>query len=108
MSVGETTRRCCLFGTGSAATDMRQASRDPGSTAPSVPKAPTWSDGEPSERISPARVKTRSAQSLPCKGEPEDCGRRRRRVSDPPAKDRDDFRRRRPKGDCEELEGVYP
>jgi hypothetical protein len=70
-------------GYGSASGARRQAP-DAGSVATSVPKALTRPDGEHSDRESQARVQTRSAQSLPCKGEPEDSGRQRHRAFGPP------------------------
>ena len=66
------------------ASDFRRQRPDAGSAAPSVLQAVTRSDGEPTERTSQARVQTRSAQSLPCKGEPKDRGRWRHRVFGPP------------------------
>ena len=47
------------------ASGVKRQVRDAGSAAPSVPKAPTRSDGEPSERICTTRVQIRSAHSLP-------------------------------------------
>jgi len=81
------------------ASDSRRQRQNAGSAALTVPHAPIRSDGEPSERTSQARVQTRSAHSLPCKGESEDRGRRQHRVfGPPPVEDRDDLRRQRPQG----------
>jgi hypothetical protein len=56
-------------------------SRTAAATVPTVPSRPS---GETSERTSRARVNTQSAQSMLCKGEPNDRGRRRNRFCGPP------------------------
>ena len=67
-----------------SASNARRRALDAGSAAASVPKALTRADGEHSDRESQTSVQIRSAQPLPCKGEPEDRGRRRHRVLGPP------------------------